>query len=58
MKHRRNVHFVSELDKFSEEFNRSHPLSESQKAEIAKYQAIYRLRDIPQKNNEHQEVAD
>jgi hypothetical protein len=46
MKRVKNMHYVSDLDKFSKEFDRTHPLSESQKAEIEKHQRIYKLRDI------------
>jgi hypothetical protein len=45
MKSKKDRHFVSDLDKFSNEFDRTHMLSESQKAEIEKHRRVFALRD-------------
>ncbi|MFT3742063.1 MAG: hypothetical protein QM752_05230 [Gammaproteobacteria bacterium] len=37
--------FVSPIDQFCQEFDETHPLSASQKAERAKYEQVYQLRD-------------
>ncbi|WP_423063957.1 CBU_0585 family protein [Candidiatus Paracoxiella cheracis] len=37
--------FVSKIDKKLAEFNRTHPKSASQDAEINKYKRLYKLRD-------------
>jgi len=42
---RKIVGYVSEVDKMIESFNKTHQKSESQLAEISKYQRIYQLRD-------------
>ena len=44
-------HYVSEIDQRLAEFNRTHPWSATQQAEIDKYQRIYKMRNhaIPQK---------
>jgi hypothetical protein len=49
---KKNTHFVSDIDKYCAEFDRTHPLSASQQAEIKKYQAIYKKRNVanPEKN--------
>ncbi len=45
---KKQMSYVSEIDKFLAEFDRSHPeLSKSQQKEIAKHERIYRLRDDP-----------
>lgn len=42
------TYYTSKLDQFLSDFNKTHPkLSLSQRAEIAKYENIYRLRDNP-----------
>ncbi len=38
-------HYVSPIDQKLAEFNRTHRPSASQKAEIAKYQRVFSLRD-------------
>lgn len=47
MKHKKNTRFVSDIDQFCTEFDRTHALSASQQAEIAKYEKIIELRDQP-----------
>lgn len=42
---RKIVGYVSEVDKMIESFDKTHPKSASQLAEISKYQRIYELRD-------------
>ncbi len=42
---RKIVGYVSEIDKMLKTFNQTHPKSESQLAEIKKYERIYKLRD-------------
>ena len=42
---RTNKHYVSPIDIKSAEFDANHPKSDSQLAEIKKYQRITRLRD-------------
>ncbi|MES2218759.1 MAG: CBU_0585 family protein [Pseudomonadota bacterium] len=38
--------YVSDLDKFLQEFDQQHPvLSQTQQREVTKYRRIYRLRD-------------
>jgi hypothetical protein len=39
------VGYVSELDKMIEQFDKQHPKSETQLAEMKKYERIYQLRD-------------
>ncbi len=39
--------YISPIDIRLEEFNRSEPLSASQRAEILKYERIYALREKP-----------
>lgn len=39
------VGYVSNVDKMIEKFDKTHPKSESQLAEIKKYEKIYQLRD-------------
>lgn len=48
-KNKVDKHFVSSIDKFLAEFDRTHPKSSPQKAEIKKYERIYQLRDNPVK---------
>lgn len=43
--HKKDVFFVSAVDRFQAEFDLTHPKSASQEAEIRKYQRIYQLRD-------------
>ena len=42
---KKTVGYVSEIDKFLNEFNSTQPLSESQQAEIKKFKRIHYLRD-------------
>ncbi len=42
-----NKNYISEIDQRLADFNRTHPKSKSQQAEIKKYQRIYQLRDNP-----------
>lgn len=46
-KSRIDKHFVSEIDQFLTEFDKTHPKSASQLAEIKKYDRLDQLRDIP-----------
>jgi hypothetical protein len=39
--------YVSPIDQYLEEFDKTHPLTASQKAEIKKYRRIDDLRDHP-----------
>jgi hypothetical protein len=43
--------FVSEIDEFLEEFNRTHPLSQSQIDEVNKHKRVAELRDKPVQDN-------
>jgi hypothetical protein len=42
---KRNKSYVSPADRFQAEFDKTHPKSPSQQAEIKKYQKISQLRD-------------
>jgi len=44
---RKSTNYVSDIDKFIDEFNRTHPKSESQLAEMKKYERLNALRDHP-----------
>ena len=44
---RKTTDYVSPLDKFSEEWDATHPKTKTQQQEIKKYQRIYYLRDNP-----------
>lgn len=54
-KHKKNTQFVSDIDLFAAEFDKTHAPSASQLAEKRKYQAIYQLRDIPQSEPDEQQ---
>jgi len=43
---RKNVHFISDVDKMLKEFDDSHEKSPAQQAEIDKYDEIDQLRDV------------
>jgi|LakMenEpi05May12_1017382.scaffolds.fasta_scaffold53492_1 hypothetical protein len=43
--------YISDIDVYIQEFDRKHPKSESQLAEIQKYQRIFTLRDNPIADN-------
>lgn len=45
--HKKTVGYVSDIDQCLTEFDKTHPLTESQQAEIKKYQRIAQLRDDP-----------
>lgn len=47
--------YVSEIDKFINEFDKTHPKSESQLAEIQKHQRVFALRDKPVAENVHED---
>lgn len=49
---------ISDIDKEMARFNKSHPKSESQQAEIDKYQRIYTLRDNPEQTTEEESIWD
>ena len=44
---KKKVGFVSKIDQMLKAFDRTHPNSEAQAAEINKYQKIYEMRDNP-----------
>jgi len=44
-KHKKTVDYVSDIDRYMLEFDRTHAPSKSQLAEVAKYQRVYELRD-------------
>ncbi len=44
---RKIVGFVSDIDKMLQSFDKTHPKSASQLAEMKKYEAIYAKRDKP-----------
>lgn len=46
--------YVSDIDKKLNEFDRTHDLSESQKAEIAKYKSLNESRDNPKGSTDSQ----
>lgn len=46
-KYKINKAYISPIDKALAEFDRTHPRSLAQQAEIKKYERIYRLRDHP-----------
>lgn len=43
--------YVSDADRFLADFNADHPLSDSQKAEIARSQKVFQKRDEPIKDS-------
>jgi hypothetical protein len=45
LKSKKMTHYVSKIDEFFSEFDKTQPLSDSQQAEIKKYLKIYELRD-------------
>ncbi|MBA2653499.1 MAG: hypothetical protein H0U71_00335 [Gammaproteobacteria bacterium] len=47
--------YVSSIDIFLNEFDRKHSKSESQLAEIQKYQRVFALRDQPIADNIHED---
>lgn len=55
MLRKKNRKYVSDIDIFLQEFNRKHPKSESQLAEIQKYQRVFALRDKPIADNIHED---
>lgn len=55
MSRRKFKNYVSDIDIFLREFNQKHPKSESQLAEIQKYQRIFALRDNPVAENIHED---
>lgn len=46
-----NKNFISNIDQRLAEFDKTHPKSASQLAEIRKYRRIYELRDNPDAEN-------
>lgn len=42
---KKTIGYVSEIDRLLAEFDRTHPPSAAQRAEIKKYNRIYQLRD-------------
>lgn len=42
---KKTTNFVSDIDRFLDEFRKTQPKSEEQVAEIKKYQRVYALRD-------------
>jgi hypothetical protein len=51
MKKKKDLHFVSDLDKFSKKFDKTHAPSDAQKAEAAKHERIRALRDNAKKTD-------
>lgn len=51
IKHKRDKSYVSPIDRFQAEFDKKHPKSVSQKAEIEKYRHVILLRDTVLKDN-------
>lgn len=49
-----NKHFVSDIDRQLAAFDQTQSLSDSQKAEIEKYNRIFELRDNPDVTHEDQ----
>lgn len=45
LKHKKDIFFVSSIDRFLEEFDHTHAKTASQQAEIEKYQRVFALRD-------------
>jgi hypothetical protein len=48
-------HYVSDIDLFLEQFDKTHSKSESQLAEIQKYQRVFALRDHAVAENVHED---
>jgi hypothetical protein len=57
-KSKKIVDYVSPIDIYCGEFDKSHPLSASQQAEIKKYRRVYALRDRAGKTNKETEGKD
>lgn len=55
MLRKKSRHYISDIDIFLQEFDKTHPKSESQLAEIQKYQRIYALRDKSIADNVHED---
>jgi hypothetical protein len=55
MLRRKTKNYISDVDIFLQEFDKTHPKSESQLAEIQKYQRIFALRDKPIAENVHED---
>lgn len=47
---RRLRNFISQIDQFLTQFNKTNPPSASQLAEINKYRKLNRLRDLPKES--------
>jgi hypothetical protein len=47
--------YISDIDIFRQEFDKTHAKSESQLAEIQRYQRIFALRDNPVAENVHED---
>jgi nitrate/nitrite-specific signal transduction histidine kinase len=47
--------YISNIDIFLQEFDKKHPKSESQLAEIQKYQKVFALRDNPIADSIHED---
>lgn len=47
MLRKKTKNYISELDVFLHGYNKTHPKSEAQLAEIQKYQRVFALRDNP-----------
>lgn len=55
MLRKKTKNYISNIDIFLQEFNRTHPKSEAQLAEIQKYQRVFALRDNPIADNLHED---
>lgn len=53
---RKIVGYVSEIDKMLKTFNQTQPKSESQLAEIQKYERVYKLRDEDTEKKKQEEA--
>lgn len=57
-KDKRIVDYVSDIDRYMLEFDRTHAPSKSQLSEVAKYQRVYELRDYDVGLKKEEELAE
>lgn len=55
---RKNKHYVSAIDQFLEQFNKTHAPSRSQRDQVKKYQRIFKLRDHANSNEKQEHNLD
>ena len=48
--------YMSDIDKFLKEFNKTNELSSSQQRELAKHKRIFKLRDDPEAQRKQSEL--